>query len=202
MQLSVVQIELHINQSFMEIISFRYNDITETNAQRLKELLDIVWGNNEREVIHPQEFNVMSFCASDGTKWIGYAGVITWNIQTGGQAFKMGALSSVCTHPSCRRMGIGSRIVREATVWMQNSHFFDVGLFTCSLENIPFYNSIGLWQSCPNLVLKESNRKGAYASDECGLHVFKRLISEKACLYASCFDNTIITLNLPEGHFI
>lgn len=186
----------------MEIISFRYNDITETNARQLRDLLDTVWGNNERETVHPQEFNAMSFCASDGTKLIGYTGVLTWNIQADGQAFRMGALSCVSTHPSWRRMGIGSRMVREATAWMRNSGSFDVGLFTCSPENVPFYNSIGSWQACPHLVLKESDCKGPYVSDQCGLHVFKWLISEKACLYASCFDNTIITLNLPKGHFI
>lgn len=186
----------------MYITSFLYNNITKTNAQRLQDLLAIVWGYSERENIHPHELNAMSFCASDNDRLIGYTGVISWNIQTGGQTFRMGALSCVCTHPSYRKMGIGSRLVREATLWMQDCCFFDVGLFTCSPEHSHFYKRIGVWQACSDLVLKESEREGAYASDLLGLQVFKWLISEKACQYAFCFEHARITLNLPKKQFI
>lgn len=184
------------------IKSFRYNNITDSDARLLNDLLETVWKDNGRQTVHPPKMDAMSFCMTDKDKFISYTGVLTWDIQVKKQTFKMGALSCVCTHPLYRRKGIGKRLVKKATEWMCNSRFFDIGLFTCSPENIPFYESTGLWKACPTLVLKESDRQGAYASDTLGLNVFRLLISEKSVSHISYFENTVITLDLPEGQFI
>lgn len=47
----------------MDIKSFQYNNITEIDKQLLKSLLYLIWEDINIEDIHPQEMNVMSFCA-------------------------------------------------------------------------------------------------------------------------------------------
>lgn len=105
-------------------------------------------------------------------------------------------------HPSYRKCGIGSSLVKKATEWIVQNGNFDVGLFTCSQENTSFYEKVGFWQKSHDLILKESNREGAYNSDIMGLNVFKLLVSHEAQLYASYFENGVITLNFPKGNFI
>ena len=186
----------------MDIKSFQYNNITEIDKQLLKSLLYLIWEDINIEDIHPQEMNVMSFCAIEKNEFIGYLGVVSWNIIVKNKTFKMCGLSCVCTHPEYREQGIGSMLVRKATEWLIQEGRFDIGLFTCSQRNTPFYEHIGWWQKCSNLVLKESDREGAYVSDSLQLNVFKLLISAKAKLYANYFENSIVTLNFPKGKFI
>ena len=144
----------------------------------------------------------MSFCAIEKNEFIGYLGVVSWNIIVKNKTFKMCGLSCVCTHPEYREQGIGSMLVRKATEWIMQDGRFDIGLFTCSQKHSPFYEHVGWWQKCSNLVLKESDREGAYVSDSLQLNVFKLLISAKAKLYANYFENSIVTLNFPKGKFI
>ncbi|WP_418391067.1 GNAT family N-acetyltransferase, partial [Akkermansia sp.] len=54
--------------------------------------------------------------------------------------------ASVCTHPEYREQGIGSMLVRKATEWIMQDGRFDIGLFTCSHRNTPFYEHIGWLQ--------------------------------------------------------
>jgi len=186
----------------MEIFSFCYNSISDGMSRRLNDLISSVWGNVEGKPLHLRELNAMSFCAADGAKVVGYAGDLAWPVSVEGRMFRMGALSCVCTHPSYRKKGIGSWVVRSATKWMMDCSRFDVGLFTCASENVSFYEKVGLWEERPCLILKESEREGAFVSDKLGLHVFRLLISDKARANESCFDNAVITLDLPEGLFI
>ena len=170
----------------MDIKSFQYNNITEIDKQLLKSLLYLIW----------EDINI------EKNEFIGYLGVVSWNIIVKNKTFKMCGLSCVCTHPEYREQGIGSMLVRKATEWIMQDGRFDIGLFTCSQRNTPFYEHIGWWQKCSNLVLKESDREGAYVSDSLQLNVFKLLISAKAKLYANYFENSIVTLNFPKGKFI
>lgn len=64
----------------MDIKSFQYNNITEIDKQLLKSLLYFIWEDINIEDIHPQEMNVMSFCAIEKNEFIGYLGVVSWNI--------------------------------------------------------------------------------------------------------------------------
>lgn len=146
--------------------------------------------------------DAVSFCAVADGIFVGYAGVIKWNICVNDKIFKMCGLSCVCMHPSYRKCGIGSSLVKKATEWIVQNGNFDVGLFTCSQENTSFYEKVGFWQKSHDLILKESNREGAYNSDIMGLNVFKLLVSHEAQLYASYFENGVITLNFPKGNFI
>ena len=50
-------------RAIMDIKSFQYNNITEIDKQLLKSLLYLIWEDINIEDIHPQEMNVMSFCA-------------------------------------------------------------------------------------------------------------------------------------------
>lgn len=186
----------------MDIKRFRYNHISEADRCRLGDLLRCVWEDINTREVHPEEMDAMSFCAVDGDWFTGYAGVISWELRIRGEVFKMGGLSCVCTHPQYRRAGIGTALVRKATEWMLQGNRFDLGLFTCSRDHTPFYENTGLWKRSPDLVLKESDREGAYVSDRLHLHVFHLLISPKAKLYVGYFRNTVINLNFPEGKFI
>lgn len=190
------------DKSKYEIIEYDYNNISSADKCLLDDLLHSVWSDTDTAEIHPREMNAMSFCAVVNNIFVGYAGVITWNICVQDETFNMCGLSCVCTRPSYRKNGIGSGLVKKATGWIMQSGNLDVGLFTCSQEDTPFYENIGSWKSVSGLVLKESNRKGAYRSDMMGLNVFKLLVSHKARLYANYFENGIITLNFPEGKFI
>lgn len=183
----------------MNIKSFQYNHITETDKHSLENLFYLVWGEN---INHPQEMNVTSFCATEKHEIIGYVGVVSWDIEVKGTIFKMCGLSCVCTHPAHRRQGIGTTLVRKTTEWIMQYGKFDIGLFSCSQKNTSFYEHIGLWKRCPNLTLKESDREGAYISDLLQLNVFKLLISTKAHLHANYFENSIITLNFLKGKFL
>lgn len=185
-----------------EIIRYSYNNISNIDKYLLNNLLHSVWSDTDTTEIHPQEMNAMSFCAVANNIFIGYVGVITWNICVQDKTFNMCGLSCVCTHPSYRKNGIASCLVKKATEWIMENSNFDVGLFTCSQENTSFYEKVGFWQRSPNLILKESDRIEAYKSDIMGLNVFKLLISYKAQLYANYFENGIITLNFPKGKFI
>ena len=93
----------------MDIKSFQYNNITEIDKQLLKSLLYLIWEDINIEDIHPQEMNVMSFCAIEKNEFIGYLGVVSWNIIVKNKTFKMCGLSCVCTHPEYREQGIGSK---------------------------------------------------------------------------------------------
>lgn len=186
----------------MDIKIFPYNEITKADKQSLDSLFHSVWGNKSTGSIHPEEMNVMSFCAVEKREIIGYTGVVSWNIGIGRDSFMMCGLSCVCTHPDHRRQGIATTLTRVATEWAVQSGRFDIGLFTCAQEHVRFYEQLGLWEKCPNLNLKESDREGAYASNVLSLTVFRLLISAKAASRSRCFENTTLTLNFPAGQFI
>lgn len=115
----------------------------------------------------------------------------------------MCGLSYVCTHPSYRKIGVASGLVKKVTKWILQDTRFDIGLFTCSQENTPFYEKMDCWQRSTGLVLAESDdRTGAYRSDIMSLNVFKLLISDEAKRYANYFENGIIILNFPKGQFV
>lgn len=82
----------------MEIFSFCYNSISDGMSRRLNDLISSVWGNVEGKPLHLRELNAMSFCAADGAKVVGYAGVLAWPVSVEGRMFRMGALS--CVHAS------------------------------------------------------------------------------------------------------
>lgn len=69
-----------LERAIMDIKSFQYNNITEIDKQLLKSLLYLIWEDINIEDIHPQEMNVMSFCAIEKNEFIGYLGVVSWNI--------------------------------------------------------------------------------------------------------------------------
>lgn len=187
----------------MNIKIFPYNEITKADKRLLDGLFHSVWGSESTgEGIHPEEMNAMSFCAVERGEIIGYTGVVSWNIGIEGDGFVMCGLSCVCIRPDRRRQGTATALVREATEWAVQSGRFDVGLFTCTREHVRFYERLGLWEKCPNLILKESDRKGAYTSDALSLTVFRLLISAKAASHSRCFENTTLTLNFPAGQFV
>ena len=80
-------------RAIMDIKSFQYNNITEIDKQLLKSLLYLIWEDINIEDIHPQEMNVMSFCAIEKNEFIGYLGVVSWNIIVKNKTFKMCGLS-------------------------------------------------------------------------------------------------------------
>lgn len=175
----------------------------DADRRLLADLLHTVWEDTDTtKAVHRQEMDAMSFCAVSNGIFIGYAGVVNWDIRIGNTRFKMGGLSCVCTHPSHRKNGIASDLVKKATEWIMLNERIDIGLFTCSQEHTPFYEKNSLWQRSPFLILKESDREGAYRSDLMGLNVFKLLVSPKSRLYAGYFERGTITLNFPEGEFI
>lgn len=186
----------------MNIKFFQYNHISDTDQRLLANLLRSVWEDTDTKEIHPQEMDAVSFCAIADNIFIGYVGVIKWNIRIEDKTFKMCGLSCVCTHPSYRKCGIASGLVKKATEWILQNDEFDIGLLTCSQENTPFYEKTGFWQRSPCLVLEESDRTGAYRSDIMGLDVFKLLVSHEAKWYADYFEHGTITLNFPKGKFI
>ena len=61
----------------MDIKKFRYNHISDTDRRLLGNLLRSVWEDMDTREAHPEEMDAMSFCAVDGDRFIGYAGVIT-----------------------------------------------------------------------------------------------------------------------------
>lgn len=186
----------------MNLKSFKYNHISDTDRRLLDDLLRSVWEDMDTKGIHPQEMDAISFCAISDNIFIGYVGVIKWTIRIGDKTFSMCGLSCVCTHPAHRKHGVASGLVRKATEWILQNGMFDIGLFTCSQENTPFYEKVGLWKKSPGLILEESDQKGAYRSDIMGLNVFKLLVSHEAKQYADYFENGTITLNFPKGKFI
>jgi ribosomal protein S18 acetylase RimI-like enzyme len=186
----------------MHIKVFKYNHISETDKRLLYDLICRVWEDTTNLDIHHKDMNATSFCAVEENRFIGYAGVVSWDIRIHGRPFRMCGLSCVCTHPEHRSSGIGSALVKQATEYILRNGTFDVGLFTCSQENTSFYEHIGLWEKAKNLVLMESHRANAYRSDFMHLNVFRLLLSPKAKQYAEYFDNSIINLNFPQGRFI
>lgn len=186
----------------MYIKSFLYNNITEIDQKSLERLFHFVWGDEMTGDIHPREMHARAFCVIENNEIICYVGVVSWDIHVVERSFKMCGLSCVCTHPKYRKQGLGTLLVEEATAWIIRCGGFDIGLFTCSQENVSFYERLNLWERCPNLILKESDREGAYISNLLHLNVFKMLISEKAKLYAHYFEDSTITLNFPKGKFI
>lgn len=186
----------------MNIKTVPTNNITKVEKEAIQVLINTIWSNNNTPYIHPKEMNATSFYIADKNKIIAYLGVLSWGISIKTETFKMGGLSCVCTHPKYRKQGIGTELVRNATEWIIQKGEFDLGLFTCSQENTSFYEHIGLWERCHNLIIKESNREGAYISNQMEVNVFRLLISEKAKQYTDYFENSIINLNFPSGEFI
>jgi GNAT superfamily N-acetyltransferase len=186
----------------MDIKIFEYNNASEVELCLLNDLIRRVWAGEGMEAIHPRVMNATSFCAIENSRFVGYVGVVDWDICVQTVTFKMCGLSCVCTHPEYRKQGIGLSLVRNATEWIVGSHKFDVGLFTCSHGLVPFYEKVGLWKRSPGLVLKENERELAFRSDMMELNVFKLLLSNKAKLHANVFEQGMIVLNFPDGKFI
>lgn len=186
----------------MIIESFRYNTITDEKHRQLKSLMQTAWSNHGETSIHPKEMDAMCFCGIIDGVIIGYVGIVSWTIFIEKESYRMCGLSCVCTHPAYQRCGIGQRLVVEATQWIATAGIFDIGLFTCSATLSRFYEQGGDWQHDSCLVLKESARDGAYASDQLKLQVLKFLISDKAKQNPSYFTEREIVLNFPHGQFI
>ncbi|MGL4913634.1 MAG: GNAT family N-acetyltransferase [Romboutsia sp.] len=186
----------------IKIISFQYNDANKYYKKQIKHLTDIMWPSDNGDEAHLKEFNVMSFCACLDNEVIGYAGVIRWDIPGKHSTYKMSSLSCVCTHPKYQNQGIGKMVVQKATKWIVSDSCTDVGLFTCSPELTTFYEKSREWKKDKNLVLKESDREGAYISSQLELDVLKILVSDEAKQYFNDFTNTTIVLNFPKGEFI
>lgn len=198
-----ILLEKIMNKSIKyEIQKLRYNSLSAKQNAQLNELLNNVWNKTDSSEVHPKEMNAMSFCAITDNAFIGYAGVIMWEIQIENNTFQMCGLSCVCVHPSYQGCGIGTELVRQATEWIMQDTRFDIGLFTCSPECTSFYEKNKLWEKAHNLIIKESDRDNAYQSDLLGLDVFKLLISDKARKTAGYFENRTILLNFPKGKFI
>ena len=108
----------------MNLKSFKYNHISDTDRRLLADLLRSVWKDMDTKEIHPQEMDAVSFCAVSDNIFIGYVGVIKWTIRIGDKTFSMCGLSCVCTHPAHRKHGVASGLVRKATEWiLQNGMF-------------------------------------------------------------------------------
>ncbi|MGU5680086.1 GNAT family N-acetyltransferase [Aeromonas allosaccharophila] len=168
-------------------------------------LLDRVWPSLHLSdaanvaSLHNPSLKPQSLRLLRGDEPVAYVAVLSQTVEVAGQSYLAQGLSCVACEPELQGLGLGSRVVAEATAWMKNSGA-DIGIFTCDPELVPFYSRFG-WAEVPRLLLYGSLDVGAINSVDAGKRVMLQLWSTRAKAREVDFGQTKINLGLPIGEF-
>lgn len=190
----------------IEIFCTDYNQAPEDLKWEIAALLDKIWPDSALRAgrllpTHRPQLHAQSVCCRCGGSLIGYAGVVQKPIEIGGLPFMAAGLSCVASDPDRRGRGVGSRIVRWATQWMQSQPQIDLGVFTCHPDLSGFYQTAGGWQVQPQAVLLGSEEPEGLSSESLGVDVLMRPFSKKAAENWDWIRRSAIQLALPAGDF-
>jgi GNAT superfamily N-acetyltransferase len=114
-----------------------------------------------------------------------------------GELYKAYGLNGVLTAPAFRGKGYGERIVRTATLFMEQDGA-DIGLFTCDPPLRRFYERCG-WTQLEGASLVGGTRAKPLPSDTLGKITFACFFSARAQARRNDFVGAAIWLELREG---
>ena len=139
----------------MKINVFRSNaELPDHLRGQILSLIRIHWhaiaGDYQGPGALPEDWHPAHVVGTDGDVIVSYAGVVWGHIEHAGERFKVYGLSSVYTFPVYRRKGLGSQVVRRATVELEQAGDGDLGLLFTMPELEPFYRRAG-WQAMPGM---------------------------------------------------
>jgi GNAT superfamily N-acetyltransferase len=131
---------------------------------------------------------------------LSHAAIVHKTVRVGGEAFLACGLSCVATDPDFRGLGLGRRVLADAT-WTMLEGRADFAVFSCDRELLPFYAESG-WREAERLELRAGDGPAALSSARMpGKAVLLRLMSPRARAAAGLFTGGVVTLDLPDGQF-
>lgn len=190
----------------IEIFCTNYNQAPEALQWEIAALLDKIWSDSAFRagkllLTHRPELNAQSVLCRYGERLVGYAGVVQKTVRIGESNFIAAGLSCVASDPDWRGRGVGKRIVRSATQWVQGQPQIDLGVFTCHPTLSGFYRMAGGWQVQPQAVLLGSEDPEGLSSKSLGVDVLMRPFSKIATENWNWIRRATIQLALPVGDF-
>ncbi|NBF08144.1 GNAT family N-acetyltransferase [Pseudomonas sp. Fl4BN1] len=175
--------------------------------KEITSLLDDAFPSSENEQAetsetHRKELNARSFYCYMDKKLVGYAAIIQTTIKIGDEEFHVAGPTCVATSPNYCGRGIGTELVKQATIWLEKQPQIDFGMFTCKPSLVPFYSRASGWKVAPNVIVVGSLEAGALTSTSLDCAVLMRLFSKKATSLMPLPSNMTINLNFPVGEFM
>ncbi len=89
---------------------------------------------------------------------VSLVGVLTRQIQAGGQAIMVAGVGGVATHPDFQRRGLAGELMQRAAVLMRDELRVPFGMLVCSDHRVHYYAKFG-WQLIKSPVLFERHGK-------------------------------------------
>lgn len=190
----------------MEVSTAPYQELPQALRREINVMLHLAYqceGEADLdETLHRAELDAQSFCLLDGDGRVAaYAAVLGKSIAQQGQAYALGSLSCVATHPAMRGRGLGARAVKAASDWLRDCGRYDIAAFSCDAGLLPFYRAAAGWEAA-DVVLLANGDENALRSDMLGKAVVLELLSGRAQAAAASFQGAEIDLDLPPGEFI
>ncbi len=108
---------------------------------------DIEWSNPSWWVMGRLDGRIVSL-----------VGVLTREIQVGGQAVLVSGIGGVATHPDYQRRGLAGALMQRAAVFMREELHAPFGLLVCSDHRVHYYAKFG-WQLLRSPMLFDHREK-------------------------------------------
>lgn len=103
-------------------------------------------------------------------------------------------LSEVVTHPGFRGQGLGTTLIRKASLFIEKQGA-DLSIFTCKPSLVPFYSQGG-WAAVPGACLVGGTKEQPFRSDRLGLKTMIQFYSPHAKKHKKDFEKSDIFLEL------
>lgn len=103
-------------------------------------------------------------------------------------------LSEVVTHPGFRGQGLGTTLIRKASLFIEKQGA-DLSIFTCKPSLVPFYSQGG-WAAVPGACLVGGTKEQPFRSDRLRLKTMIQFYSPHAKKHKKDFEKSDIFLEL------
>jgi predicted N-acetyltransferase YhbS len=131
-----------------KITSYRPEDLPHTLRIQVIDFIRCIWPhgfrdqNQFRDWIHPESDHPLHFVMVHNETLIGHASVLWKTLKVGNDDLKVYGLSGVIIYPNFQRLGLGLKLIKEATthILMQDG---DLAVLGCSPEIAGLYTQAG-----------------------------------------------------------
>ncbi len=106
-----------------------------------------------RNWIAPADYSPMYLIIVHDEVLIAHTQVLSKTLRHEGQKYQVYGLSGVLTYPAFQGQGYGRQIVRAGTDYIAAQPDADIGVLTCALHNVGFYQKCGWTFITPRLLI-------------------------------------------------
>lgn len=184
----------------MEKIQYPQEVCEEEIKRQILALERTAWKTEREEESFPSapETYETSFVLMEHGRAVCHVGIRRSALTHKGQEYQAYGLSEVVTHPDWRKRGLATALIREAAGYIAAQEP-DLSIFTCERSRTAFYERGG-WREAPGVCLVGGTPEQPFRSDSLGLVTMIRLISPRAQLHGTDFENTDVVFCLGEGN--